>query len=183
MAARQARGSLRVVPTVVLDPPPIELTNLIQRRRDLGQDHFDEVWDGVLHMNPSPHGRHARIQWQLALLLDGPARAGGLQPTTEFNLGSKDDYRVPDGGLHRAGPDRLYYDTAALVIEIVSPGDETWAKLPFYAAHYVDEVVIVDQAERRVDWLGLAEGRYAPREASALIAVGPAELTARIDWP
>jgi hypothetical protein len=29
------------------------------------------------------------------------------------------------------------------VIEIVSPGDESWDKLPFYAAHEVDEALIV----------------------------------------
>jgi Uma2 family endonuclease len=36
--------------------------------------------------------------------------------------------------------------TAALVVEIVSPGDESYKKLDFYAAQAVDEVVIVDPA-------------------------------------
>jgi hypothetical protein len=34
------------MPTLVLDPPPQEFTKLIERRRTLGQDRFDEVWDG-----------------------------------------------------------------------------------------------------------------------------------------
>jgi hypothetical protein len=52
-----------------------------------------------------------------------------------FNLGEPDDYRVPDGGLFRPGPDELYVPTAELVVEIVSPGDESGQKLGFYAAH------------------------------------------------
>jgi Uma2 family endonuclease len=45
--------------------------------------------------------------------------------------------------------------TAALVVEIVSPEDETWQKLPYYAAHEVDELLILDPEKRTVDWLGL----------------------------
>ena len=51
----------------------------------------------------------------------------------------------------------MYLATAALVVEIVSPDDHTWEKLEFYAAHSVDELLIVDPAERRVHWLGLTE--------------------------
>jgi len=43
-----------------------------------------------------------------------------------FNLGEPDNYRVPDGGLFRVAPDRMYVPTAELVVEIVSPGDGTW---------------------------------------------------------
>ncbi len=48
-----------------------------------------------------------------------------------------------------------------MVVEIPSPGDETWHKLPFYAAHDVDEVLIVDPAEQTVTWLGLREGNMS----------------------
>jgi Uma2 family endonuclease len=81
------------------------------------------------------------------------------------------------------GEDQLYYPTAALVLEIISPGDETCAKLPFYAAHEVDEVLIVDPQERRDRWLGLIAHEYQPIEASRLIELGPDALDARIDWP
>ena len=90
---------------------------------------------------------------------------------------------MPDGGLHRAGPDQLYYATAALVVEIVSPGDETWEKLAFYAKHGVDELLIVDPQEREVTWLALTEGEYRGIERSALLELGPDELAVRIDWP
>jgi hypothetical protein len=65
----------------------------------------------------------------------------------------------------------------------VPPGDESWQKLPFYAARGVDEVLILDPEKRTVDWLGLEGGEYGPIERSALIDLGPRELFDRIDWP
>jgi len=70
-----------------------------------------------------------------------------------------------------------------MVVEILSADDETWQKLPFYAAHQVDEVLIVDPAERTVTWLGLREGEYQPIQQSALIKLGPVELAQQLDWP
>ena len=135
-------------------------------------------------MKPAPSGRHVVVQQQLAVLLDAAARARSLVPTVgEFNLGEPDNYRVPDGGLHRAWRDQVFYPSAALVVEIVSPGDDTWAKLPFYAAHHVEELLIVDPVERSVSWLGLVAQRYQPIARSTLIDVGAEDLTRRIDWP
>jgi Uma2 family endonuclease len=158
---------------------------LLERRRRWGADHHDEVWEGVLHVVPAPSGEHADIAQQLAEILGGPARAAGLSPAMgEFNLGhSEHDFRVPDGGLHRARPRGIWFSTAALVVEILSRGDDTWEKLPFYAAHGVDEVLIVDLDERKVHWLALSSGAYRPTERSALIDLARAELGAQIDWP
>jgi Uma2 family endonuclease len=171
--------------TLVLDPATPELEALKERRRRSGLDRLDEVWEGVLHMVPAPHGRHAKVAQQLAVLLDAPTRAAGLEPAMhEFNLGeSEQDFRVPDGGIHRPGPDRLWYPTAALVVEIVSPEDETWQKLPFYAAHGVDEVLIVDPEKRSVHWLARADEEYREVERSGLIELSAAGLAERIDWP
>lgn len=157
---------------------------MLERRRRLGLDRRDEMWEGVLHMNPAPHGRRHRVQQQLARLLEPPALAAGLIAAIgDFNLGDDTDYRVPDGALHRPGPDEMYYPTAALVLEIVSPGDESWQKLPFYAAHGVDELLIVDPLQRTVDWLALQGSTYEPVERSGLIDLGPAELADQIAWP
>jgi Uma2 family endonuclease len=77
----------------------------------------------------------------------------------------------------------VWQSTAAVVVEIVSPGDESWKKLPFYAAHHVDEVLILDPEKHAVHWLGLSGGEYSPIERSALIDLGASELAERIDWP
>ena len=179
------RGSLDHVPTLVCDPPPAEFEALLERRRRLGQDLLDEVWEGVYHVNPAPHSRHSAIQQQLAVLLDPLAREAGLDPRLGiFNLGEEGDYRVPDGGLLRPGPESVFLPTAALVVEIVSPDDKTWEKLGFYAAQGVDELLIVDPQERKVHWLGLQpSGGYQPIDKSRLIALGPAQLADQINWP
>lgn len=112
--------------TVVLDPPTTAgLQELLERRRRAGADTHDEMWEGVLHMAAAPLRRHARLQAQLAALLAPRARAAGLETVAELNLGGPEDYRVPDGGLLSPGPDELYLSTAALVLEVVSPGDES----------------------------------------------------------
>jgi Uma2 family endonuclease len=113
------------------------------------------------------------------------ARAAELVPVLgAFNLDeSEQDFRVPDGGLHRPGGDEMWHPTAALVVEIVSPGDESWQKLSFYAAHEVDEVLIVDPQERSVDWLARDGEEYREVERSGLIDLGPAQLADKIVWP
>ncbi len=173
------------MPTLVLGTPPPELEALLERRRRAGVGRLDEVWQGVRHVIPGPSFEHARVATQLTLLLDAPARAAGLLlAMSEFNLGeSEHDFRVPDGGLHRPGAAGVWLSTAAIVVEIISPGDESWEKLPFYAAHHVDEVLIVDPTERTVTWLGLRAGEYEPRGRSGLIELGPVELAENLDWP
>ena len=39
---------------VILDMP----VHWLAERKRSGADRFDEMWDGVLHMPPSPSGRH-----------------------------------------------------------------------------------------------------------------------------
>jgi len=63
------------------------------------------------------------------------ARGADLIATEPFNLGRADDYRVPDHGYHRRLPDDIWVDSAAVVVEVVSPDDEAYATFGFYAAH------------------------------------------------
>ncbi len=136
--------------TVVLGDRPAELERLIVRRRALGLDTFDEVWEGTYHMAPAARFRHAYLDDAVAVLLHPYAQSAGLVGSGPFNLGDKDDYRVPDRGFHRQLLYAVYLDTAAVVVEILSPDDETYDKFPFYAAHGVDEVLVVDADEHRV---------------------------------
>ena len=181
----EPRGTLDGMSTLVKDPAPPEFEALLARRRSLGQDRFDEVWEGVLHMNPAPTYEHQRLSQRLAVILDPLVSAAGLEAVVGgVNIGDPRDYRIPDGSLHRPGSGGTYLSSAELVVEIVSPDDDTWKKLAFYAAHQVDELLIVDPEKRRVDWLGLEPaGEYAPIERSRLIELGPAELAERLDWP
>lgn len=125
-----ARGARRAklplsMPTFVLDPPPLEIDMLLERRRLCGTDTHDEMWEGVLHLAPAPHDRHADVQAQIIELLGPLGRAAGLRIRGELNIGGPDDYRVPDAALRRQGESELWNATAALAAEVLSPGDET----------------------------------------------------------
>ncbi|MHB2000708.1 MAG: Uma2 family endonuclease [Solirubrobacteraceae bacterium] len=169
--------------TLLPNPPPSDMEAVLARRRRLGQDRKDEVWEEVLHVVPGPSGEHSAVGAEVKSLTRESARLAGLTVSDEFNLGASGDFRVPDGGLHRATPRGTWIPTAALVLEVLSPGDETWEKLPFYAAHDVDELLIVDPEQRAVHWLALSGGAYEPVERSGLIELSAAELAQQIDWP
>ncbi len=178
-------GTLRVMRTIVVGPVPIELEALIARRRALGLDRYDEVWEGEYHMSPAAHSGHGELDQQLAVLLSTPARRAGLVGLGPCNIGVANDYRVPDRSLHRASPGATFVATAALVVEIVSPGDESWAKLDFYAARGVDEVLLIDPSTRTITWLTLSPGGhgYDETDHSAVLDIAAAELAAQIAWP
>jgi Uma2 family endonuclease len=181
--SRGVRGYDEAMRTVVLGPRPAELEALVERRRALGQDLYDEVWEGEYHMAPAPHPWHGYLDQRLAVILEDLAGPSGLIVTGPFNLGAKDNFRVPDRGLHRKLPSTTFVPTAALVVEIVSPHDETWAKLGFYAEHGVDELLIVDPETRSVTWLDRGDDGYLEVADSRLLGVPVAQVADAIAWP
>ncbi|HVE63415.1 MAG TPA: Uma2 family endonuclease [Mycobacteriales bacterium] len=161
-----------------------ELTDELERRRELGQDLHDEVWEGVYWVAPGRGTPHAIVDDELAAALRPHAIAAGLTGTGIFNLGEPEDYRVPDHGYHRGVPTGTYVPAAAIVVEIVSPDDRSWEKFGFYAAHGVDEIVIADPEARTVTlWQRKPTGEYDEIPSSALLGVSAHELTETIAWP
>ncbi|HSS10215.1 MAG TPA: Uma2 family endonuclease, partial [Acidimicrobiales bacterium] len=161
-----------------------ELEAFLARRRALGQDRFDEVWEGEYHVAPMAHFWHGYVDTVLAELLAPYARRAGLVGTSGFNLGDgPDDFRVPDRGYHRSLISEVWVPTAAIVVEIVSPDDETWAKFDFYACHGVHEICTAEPAEARIRWFELRGRAYEETGKSSLLGVTAPELSARIEWP
>ena len=92
-------------------------------------------------------------------------------------------YRIPDASL-RPGSRGSFLATALLVVEIVSAGDKTARKPPFYAAHEVRELVTVDPVTRTVGWLALAaDGGYHAVKRSVVIDCAATKLADQLDWP
>lgn len=171
------------VKTVVLGPRPAELEALLVRRRRLGLDLFDENWQGELHMAPAPHPAHGIVAAELSAALRLASRRAGLRESGPFNLGSPDDYRVPDAGYHRGVPTDVWVASAAVVVEVVSAGDETFEKFEFFSSHGVEEVVVADPARRTIRWWRRGAGGFEPTEHSPLLGIDVADLVAEIDWP
>jgi Uma2 family endonuclease len=172
-----------VVKTVVLGQLSPDFEALLARRRALGQDLFDEIWAGEYHVAPAPHPWHGYLEMTLGELLGPLARAVGLVGTGPFNLGDKDDYRVPDLGYHRGLPANVWVPTAAIVVEVVSPDDETWEKFDFYASHDVDEICVADPVEAQLTWFIRDSMEYRRTASSELLGITLAQLRSQIDWP
>lgn len=169
--------------TVVLGRQPV-VEAWLERRRALGQDGRDEVWEGTYHVAPHEHARNGILAMELAAVLREAARRAGLRAGGSFNLGEDDDYRVPDLGFHDAGvTPALYHPTAPLVVEVLSPDDETYAKFDFYARHRVQELWVADPLERTLRCWQLREGAYREADRSSLLGLTMSDVVAQVDWP
>ena len=158
------------------------LDDWLAQRRRLGQDGRDEVWDGVLHLVPTPHSSHGRLAHRLSTALAARAAERGLSPMGEFNLGTGDrDYRVPDMGWTSTPLEEatLYVPSVEVVVEFESPGDETWAKVPHYLARGVDEVWVITPQTSSVQVL---TGPDRAVERSEVLGVSVDEVVAALDW-
>jgi Uma2 family endonuclease len=169
------------VTTIVRGPRPPELEAWLKRRRRLGQDRRDEVWEGRYVVAPEPHSNHSEVQVALAGLLMAAAGRLGLQPTMTFNLGRPGDFRVPDAGLVPR-PAGAWHNTAVLVVEILSPDDATFDKLDFYTAHGVQELLVLDWQARAARVVAMQEGQRDVARSEAL-GLTVTEIESAIAWP
>ena len=143
--------------------------HFLAERRRLGQDVRDEMWEGVLHVVPQPLTPHQHLAAQLTAILLRVAEARGLVFLPETAVYRPDEmdanYRVPD--LLVARPEHVtrrgVEGPAELVVEIRSPGDETYDKLPFYERMACRQVLVIDRDTLAVE---LFEGTRA-------VAAGP----------
>ena len=133
---------------VLLEIPEPMQQWMVERAR-LGHDQFDEMWDGVLHMVPPPSAGHQLRGSRLIEIIGPLARERGWHAAYEtgvFRPQRDDDYRQPDIAIWEpeAGSARGVEGRAELVIEIRSPNDESWEKLPFFAEMGIPEVLIIE---------------------------------------
>ena len=153
--------------------------DLIRERQRLGNDRYDEVWDGVYVMPPMPNIYHQDLVGDMYAItrevvhLEGRGRVQPGANVSDRNTDWKSNYRVPDvvavlsdgaavdRGTHwQGGPDFL--------VEVESPGDDTQEKLPFYAQIRVREVLIIQRDSRELTLLRL--------RGAELVEVEPTKL-------
>ncbi len=153
---------------VVIDPDPAWL----EARRRVGNDRFDEVWDGVLHVVPPPSSFHQIFESDLEAILRPLCKPLGLLVVHNAGvfdpvLGDK-NYRQPD--ISVVDPEHVskrgIEARAELVIEILSPNDESRDKFSFYSKCGIPEVWLIDPISREPEVYLLRGGVYfisAPR--------------------
>ena len=130
---------------VLVDAPE----SLLDERRRLGMEKFDERWEGEWHLPTEVVADQVYVQPE----------------------------QVIEEGV----------TGAELVVELYSPGDESYAELPFYAGRGIAEALIVHR-DRRFELFRLdTAGAYQPVEDGRSTVLGVTFSTVegtklRIDW-
>lgn len=152
----------RMMRGIVHDPSP----ELLELRRKMDHDKTDEVWEGVLHMVPFPTLEHCRFEGRLERALRPIVEPMGFE-TFRHGLALYDP-QTTDYSNYR-GPDVIVVDPkyvsmrgvegrAELVVEVLSPNDESRDKLADYARWGVQEAWLLDPATRAIEVFTLRDG-------------------------
>ena len=128
-------------------------------------------------MPPMPNREHQDLEASLETFLRlrwAPGR--GAKVYHQINVASiggwPKDYRIPDLVVllpQRFAIDRNEYFEGGpdVVVEIHSPGDESYEKLPFYADLGVPEVWVIERDTKEPEIHALKRGRYKKLAARA----------------
>lgn len=157
------------MPVIVTDPR--EQERLIAERRAAGGDRFDEVWEGDYVMAPLADDEHQDVQLALASILLQVMRPHGDFVRAGVNVSDRDEgwehnYRCPDVVVFLAGTSAHncgshWVGGPDFAVEILSPGDRTPQKLPFYASVNVRELLVIDRDPWSLQLYRLANGKLS----------------------
>jgi len=186
---------------VFLDVPQVWL----DERHRLDLDRKDEMWDGVLHVVPPASSEHNELGGHLMAVLRPLATDRGLRSFPEPGVfdpavGGMTSYRVGDLGFARPQhvTRRGIEGRASLVVEILSPSDESHAKLAFYLNVGVEELLYVDPVTKAFEirrpagvdwavtaadgegWVGLASLGVAMRTLGGSLHIRTPDRTERL---
>ena len=139
---------------MVLDPY-VEQQILAERTGSDG-DQYDEVWEGVYIVTPLPNNDHQALVYELTYLLGEVIGRPGLgQVFPGVNLSDRDEgweknYREPDVAVFLNDSKAINCGThwrgaADFLVEIISLGERTREKIPFYQSIGVVELLVIDR--------------------------------------
>jgi Uma2 family endonuclease len=156
--------------TMLIKDPCLE-ENLIEERKRRNADRWDEVWEGVYVVSPIPNLEHQYIVSCFDEILAETIRRAGLgEVYPGVNLSDRDEdwtynYRGPDMAVFlktgKAVPAEAHYrGPADFLVEITSPHDSTYEKIPFYDKLGVVELLIVDRNPWKLELYARVDGRF-----------------------
>ena len=139
----------------LITDPSLE-KQLIAQRQATGADKYDEAWEGVYVMAPLANDEHQNLVNELATVLTivvGWAGLGKVRPGVNVSDRRKDwkeNYRCPDvvvflKDTQAENCGTHWYGGPDFAIEVISPGDRTLEKLPFYAKVAARELMVIDR--------------------------------------
>jgi Uma2 family endonuclease len=155
--------------TMLIKDPRLQ-AHLIESRKRTDADRWDEVWEGVYIVSPQPNNEHQKILIRLGSILEeviDHAELGEVFPGV--NLSDQDEdwkynFRAPDVAVFLKSGKAVDCGTywrgpADFLVEIVSPNDSTYEKIPFYDKLGVVELLIVDRDPWKLELHTRRDGR------------------------
>ena len=146
-----------------------KVRRIIHRRRRLGLDRKDEVWNGRYIIMPDPDNVHQDLVGSLLTVLRiviSWAKLGNAYPGC--NISDREDkwtsnYRVPDVTVFlndnpAENRDTHWLGGPDLAVEVVSDNDKSRKKLGFYAGVGTRELLIVDRVPWQLELFRLTDG-------------------------
>lgn len=141
--------------SMLIENPRLE-EELKERRKAWGADHHDEAWEGVYFMPLMANNEQQQIVIRFSSILVATINAPGLGialPGANLAASAEDweqDYRVPDVVAFLADTaaenhDAFWTGAADFIIEVTSPRDRTYEKIPFFSRIGVRELLIVNR--------------------------------------
>ena len=146
-----------------------KVRRIIHRRRRLGLDRKDEVWDGRYIIMTAPDNVHQEFVAELVFILTLVVKRAGLGNVYPGgNISDREEkwtsnYRVPDVTVFlndnpAENRNTHWFGGPDLAIEIVSDNDKSRKKLDFYASVATRELLIVDRAPWQLELFRLIDG-------------------------
>ncbi|MEX2171666.1 MAG: Uma2 family endonuclease [Pirellulales bacterium] len=149
--------------TLILDRELAEKIRL--KRAECGGDRWDEVWEGTYVMAPLPNNEHQEfvsklasilylvVDWNRDTVLAGTNVSDRRQDWTH-------NYRCPDVAVYLYGNPAKNCGTHWLggpdmAIEVVSPDDRSYDKIPFYESVGTRELLLIDRHPWQIELLRL----------------------------
>ena len=143
---------------------------IIARRRRLGHDAHDEVWNGIYVIPPITDDEHQQFVGELCCLLYNAVRqveCGSVYPginVSDREHGWKRNYRCPDVAVFTNDTAAMnchshYFGGPDFGIEIASKCERVKKKLAFYAKVSTRELLIVDRYPWNLSLYRLVDGK------------------------
>jgi Uma2 family endonuclease len=155
------------IPASAVIADPALSDQIIGQRRARGIDRWDEVWEGTYIIMPFPNDEHQEIVGRLSTILDMTLGMEGLAKVrpgvnvTDRAEKWQENYRCPDVVVFLENSLAVNQDSHWLGgpdfgVEVLSSGDRSRQKLPFYAKVATRELLIVDRDPWQLELYRLA---------------------------
>ena len=146
-------------PSLIL--PRDDLKRMIRRRRRLGLDRYDEVWEGVYVMAPLANNEHQFFATRISsVILTALDFRNDIICLAGANISDRPErwtknFRCPDVAVFLPGnpaEDRATHWLGGpdFAVEVVSRGDRSRKKLDFYSKVGVRELLLVEREPWRL---------------------------------